>query len=58
MWMLNWTKRMHFRYEITAHTRVHENDKICSISGHILGYTNSGFENNIIDKWASRNTTL
>ena len=52
MWTLSWPKgKAHFRYEITPKTRVHEKEKISSNSGHILGYANLGFENNITLKW-------
>ena len=37
---------------------MHEKEKISWNSGHILGYANLGFENNIIRKWGSRNTTF
>ena len=59
MWTLSWPKgKAHFRYEITPKTKVHEKEKISSNSGHILGYANLDFENNITLKWASQNTTF
>ena len=50
--------RGNFGNEIIKQWIVHERDIFLGNSGHILGYTNLGYEKAITPKWADQNTVF